>query len=76
MTVNPWINVGHILTTIGLAGGFLAYANSTENQTVINETKLESIQETQIKNEQKLEKIQDQQRQIRDLLIEIKTKVQ
>ena len=72
----PWFTISHFLTTLGLLGGLLAYANSTENKTVKNETKLQAIQETQKEIKQDAKEIQRGQRENRDILMQIKSKLE
>ena len=76
----PWITISHILTTVGLLGGLLAYANSTENKVVQQETKQQLI----IKNQDEIKKdfkdYQTEQRQVQteqmQLLHQIKGKLE
>lgn len=76
----PWITLGHILTTIGLLGGLLAYANSTENKVVETETKQVQIIETQKEMKQDFKDYQSEQRAVQteqmQLLHQIKGKLE
>ena len=60
----PWITVSHVLTTIGLVGGMLAFANSAENQSVETSTKQEAIQKTQEEMKIDFKAYQAEQRQV------------
>ena len=80
-TINkPGITVAHILTTVGLLGGLLAYANSTENKVVETETKQVQIIETQKEMKNDFKAYQVEQRQVQtqqmQLLHQIKGKLE
>jgi hypothetical protein len=76
----PWVTLSHILTTLGLLGGLLAYANSTENKVVETETKQVQIIETQREMKQDFKDYQTEQRAIQteqmQLLHQIKGKLE
>jgi len=76
----PWITISHILTTVALLGGLLAYANSTENKVVETETKQEQIIETQKEFKQDFKDYQAEQRAVQtqqmQLLHQIKGKLE
>ena len=64
-TINkPGITIAHILTTVGLLGGLLAYANSTENKVVETEAKQVQIIDTQKEMKQDFKAYQVEQRQV------------
>ena len=74
------VTIAHILTTLGLLGGILAYANDTENKVVVTGTQQQVI----IKNQDEIKKDfaeykrEQQQIQIQQmqLLHEIKGKLE
>jgi hypothetical protein len=76
----PVITIAHILTTLGLFGGVLVYANDTENKVVQTTAQQQAI----IKNQDELKKdfrdyqVQQQQIQMQQmqLLHEIKGKLE
>jgi septal ring factor EnvC (AmiA/AmiB activator) len=64
-TINkPGITIAHILTTVGLLGGLLAYANSTENKVVEQEAKQQTIIKNQDEIKQDFKDYQTEQRQV------------
>ena len=76
----PGVTIAHILTTVGLLGGLLAYANSTENKVVQNQTRQETIIETQKEMKQDFKVYQSEQRSVQtqqmQLLHQIKGKLE
>lgn len=76
----PAITVAHILTTLGLIGGVLAYANDTENKVVENEARQGMIIRQQEVLREELKDYQQEQRAIQtqqmQLLHEIKGKLE
>ena len=64
-TINkPGITIAHILTTVGLLGGLLAYANSTENKVVEQEATQKAIVKNQDEMKQDFKVYQAEQRQV------------
>jgi len=60
----PGITIAHIITTVGMLGGLLAYANSTENKVVQNETKQQTIIEQQQEMKQDFKSYKTEQRAV------------
>jgi hypothetical protein len=80
-TINkPGITIAHILTTVGLLGGLLAYANSTENKVVEQEATQKAIVKNQDEMKQDFKVYQAEQRQVQtqqmQLLHQIKGKLE
>ena len=76
----PGITIAHIITTVGMLGGLLAYANSTENKVVQNETKQQTIIEQQQEMKQDFKSYKTEQRAVQtqqmQLLHQIKGKLE
>ena len=80
-TINkPGITIAHILTTVALLGGLLAYANSTETKVVEQEATQKAIVKNQDEMKQDFKVYQQEQRQVQtqqmQLLHQIKGKLE
>ena len=72
---NPFATIAHWLITSGVLISVITFANSTENKTLENETKLESIKEQQAEIKQDVKDGRQEQKKMLELLYQIKGEV-
>lgn len=76
----PVVTIAHILTTLGMMAGLLAYANDTENKVVRTESQQQAIIKNQDELKQDFKDYQKSQEQLQlkqmQLLHEIKGKLE
>lgn len=75
----PAVTIAHILTTLGLLGGLLAYVNATENKVERNEAVQEMMLDRQREMSEDFKAYRTEQRQLQTeqmrLLIQIENEI-